>query len=248
MKVPCEILCDFVHGRHTMVAGQPGVELPQHLALDLERHGLVRITALPVPVAKALSQGAGVSRWHGATVVCLASGPSLTPADVELVRQWREGGDGRRVVVVNTTFRAALWADCLVFVDRAWWGMYREEVTRDFRGAVVTPATGVPGIEKVKFTPPVLNSGAAAIALAHQFGAQRVVMLGYDCKKTHRKVHWHGDHPPGLGNGGSMKDWPEQFNRLSLQLAGFDVVNASRETALTCFKQAELAEALGAAP
>lgn len=122
--------------------------------------------------------------------------------------------------------------------------MHREEVTRDFRGSVLTPAVGVHGIEKVKFTPPVQNSGVAAIALAQQFQARRVVMLGFDCQKAGRLVHWHGDHPAGLGNAGSMDKWPAQFAALANRAGSMQVINASRVSALTCFPRAELEEAL----
>ena len=122
--------------------------------------------------------------------------------------------------------------------------MHRDEVVRDFRGAAVTPAAGVAGVEKVRFTPPVQNSGAAAIALAHQFGARRVVMLGYDCQKAGRLVHWHGDHPAGLGNAGSMPKWPAQFAAVSRQVEGMQVVNASRATVLDCFPRVALEDAL----
>lgn len=88
------------------------------------------------------------------------------------------------------------------------------------------------------------NSGAGAIALAAKAGATRVVLLGYDCQVTDGKVHHHGDHPAGLGNAGSMPKWPDQFKRLAATLAGVEVVNCSRQTALRVFPRMALEDAL----
>ena len=52
--------------------------------------------------------------------VCIASGPSLTPEDVQAVKEWRDAGKGK-VIVVNTTFRAAPWADAMFAMDAKWW-------------------------------------------------------------------------------------------------------------------------------
>jgi len=88
------------------------------------------------------------------------------------------------------------------------------------------------------------NSGAGAIALAAKAGARRVLLLGYDCQKTGGKAHWHGDHPEGLGNAGSIHKWPAQFAQLKASMAGVEIINCSRATALTCFPRQPLEAAL----
>lgn len=72
-------------------------------------------------------------------------------------------------------------------------------------------------------------------------------MLGYDCQRTGGKVHWHGDHPKGLGNAGSMPKWPQQFAKLKAAMAGVEIINCSRETALTCFTRGDLETCLAEA-
>ena len=59
---------------------------------------------------------AGLPRLaDGGTVVCLASGPSLTTEDVAYVR-------GRATVIaVNDAVRLAPWADVLYSNDSTWW-------------------------------------------------------------------------------------------------------------------------------
>jgi len=147
---------------------------------------------------------------------------------------------------VNTTFRMAPWADALYAMDRAWWREHIAEVRETFRGALWAPCAGLAGVKRIRFhrqTP--RNSGAGAIALAAQMGAERIVLLGYDAQKTDGRAHWHGDHPKGLGNAGSVAKWPEQFRALVGSLRGAQVINASRATALTCFPRASLEDALG---
>ena len=71
--------------------------------------------------------------WHGRTAVCIASGPSLTLEQCEIVRQWRER-DGCRVIVVNDAYLLAPWADAMYFADVRWWQWQTEGVDRPVLG------------------------------------------------------------------------------------------------------------------
>lgn len=180
-----------------------------------------------------------------ADFVCIASGPSLTRDDVEAVRQWR--GDERRVIVVNNTFRLAPWADALFAMDRAWWALNWQEAAEKFQGQRFA-ASPMPINWQVKHLARFNgfgNSGAAAVALAVRMGATRVVMLGYDCQHTGGRRHWHDDHPAPLGNAGTVERWPAKFEQLKRAMVGrAEIVNASRETALTMFPRVALEDAL----
>jgi len=153
------------------------------------------------------------------------------------------------VIVANTTFRIAPWADLLFAMDRAWWETHKDEVALTFRGERVS-SNLVPAKYQVKRMDPkkfksFQNSGAACVSLAVLSGAERVVMLGYDCQKTDGKAHWHGDHPKGLGNAGSINKWPAKFKALADHINGRAVViNASRATALDMFPRQSLEECL----
>jgi len=176
--------------------------------------------------------------------VCLASGPSLTPEDIAAVRAWREADDERYVIVVNTTFRAAPWADELYAMDRKWWNAHLTEVKETFAGRLSTPLNGVKAAEHVTHDKGK-NSGYGALALAILRGAQRVILLGYDAQHTDGKTHWHGDHPEGLGSAGSVARWPRDFERAQRQYAGrIEIINATRQTALTCFPRRRLEDVL----
>ena len=71
-----------------------------------------------------------------------------------------------------------------------------------------------------------------------------MILLGYDCQHTAGLRHWHQDHPGKLGNADGVAEWPAQFAEIMPRLRGTDVINASRESALTLFPRATLEEAL----
>jgi hypothetical protein len=189
-----------------------------------------------------------VDRWKGRTVVCIASGPSLTAEDCALVQ-----ASALPTIVTNTTFRLCPWAEVLLAFDCKWWREYRGEVEKTFAGQRLACSQGA-----LSFGVPVItrretwfqafgNSGTAAISLATIGGATRILLLGYDCQKTGGRTHWHGDHPPMLGNARSIRNWPTQFKNVARYAAGNGarVINCTRQTALTCFERFSLEEALG---
>ena len=90
------------------------------------------------------------------------------------------------------------------------------------------------------------NSGYQAINLAYQFGAKRIILVGYDMQHTDGKTHWHGDHPKSLNNAAGVEKWPKHFTQLAKDLdrVGVEVINCTIQTALTCFKQADLRDVL----
>ena len=179
----------------------------------------------------------------GRTVWVLASGPSLTAADVARVHACR-ATRGDRVFVTNTTSRLAPWADVLFAHDAKWVRAHPAEVAAA-EGLVVSMATALPpaiasahGVIKS-----YKNSGAAAISLALWAGAARVICLGLDCQPDAAgRNHWHGRHPAPLGDAGSLPSWPARFGELAAvaQAQGVPVLNASRATALTCFPRVAL--------
>ena len=131
-------------------------------------------------------------------------------------------------------------------MDEAWWRHYIDEVKDTFTGERVSHGVrrDVQRIRTPYFRQAGQNIGAGAIALAHHFGARVVYLLGYDCQRTGGKAHWHGDHPAGLGNAGSVDKWPGQFQELAKHLGRINVINCSRETVHTVFPRRPLHEVL----
>jgi hypothetical protein len=184
--------------------------------------------------------------WRGRKVACLASGPSLTPEDCEAARS-----SGRAVIVTNSTFRLASWADALYGFDSQWWRVNLADVRRDFAGRLFTQGLSPPkGVTCCRLDPKFRsfgNAGANAVSLAIAMGAVNIVMLGYDCARgTNGEAHHFGDHPAPLRNCDTMPRWPAQFARLAVyaERRGANVWNASRATALQAFPRIALEDVL----
>lgn len=180
--------------------------------------------------------------WDGLTVVCLASGPSLTAEDCELARL-----SGYPTIVTNTTFRIAPWAHLLFGFDTRWWVNHMDEIKGTFSGRLMSVSEVAPnfGVETTfgsTWFVRLGNSGACAITLAIGAGAKRVILLGFDCGfSIDGKKHWHPDHPKGMTNGLSVKKWPQEFKKAAeiAKKADVKVLNASRATTLRCFERVQ---------
>lgn len=97
--------------------------------------------------------------WAGRTVVCLASGPSVTQEQVELIRVARER-DAVRVIVTNDMYLVAPWADLCYFADRKWWNWHTAGLAKKWPW--------------VSFTAEQVRAAWAA------FGGQKVTILHVD--------------------------------------------------------------------
>lgn len=179
-------------------------------------------------------------RWRGRTIACIASGPSLTQADCDLVR-----AAGLPTIVTNTSFRRAPWADALFAMDALWWTEYMPEVERTFAGQrwgyVRQP--GVIATKGALYPVGWGNSGSYAISLGVVAKPTTILLLGYDCQKgPNGEAHWHADHPGKMGNASTIKRWPYQFELIAKygQSHVVRIVNCSRATALTCFERGDL--------
>lgn len=92
------------------------------------------------------------------------------------------------------------------------------------------------------------NSGFQALNLAVQWGARRVILVGFDMTDA-SGVHWYGrNNWTGANNPdqGNFRRWIEAFDRVAPKLAalGVEVINAAPNTALRCFPKRSIADAL----
>ncbi len=202
--------------------------------------------------------------WPGGTVVCIASGPSLTTEDVNYCHGRADG-----VIVVNDNYKLAPWADALIASDHRWWlwhrgvpsfhglryatscGVRALAVKHKWRDIHILKNTGRDGLElEPNGLRNGLSSGYRAVNLAVHFGAQRIVLLGYDMKRGEaarerdKKEHWFGEHP--VHSRSPYDAFRKCFNTIVEPLKALDVavVNCSRETALECFDRMPVQEAL----
>lgn len=192
--------------------------------------------------------------WSGATCAILASGPSLTREDVDLVR-------GRMpVIAVKDAIKLAPWADVFYGAGgdtRGWW-KHNAALVAGFAGlkftldpkqaeyATVLENTGFSGLE---LHPTGLrtgkNSGFQALNLAVHLGATRILLLGYDMQPERGRDHFCGNHPHAHAPI-PFADFREVFASIvaPLKAAGVEVLNCTRRTALGCFPTMTLEEAL----
>lgn len=195
------------------------------------------------------------------TFVCLASGPSLSREDVERCRE-----SPTTVICVNDTYRWAPWADYLYAADAGWWDWHIKQVRETFCGQLYTiPNAAVDryglnwiqdAVDADGVSPPGLgreqihhgsNSGYQAVNLAYILGADRILLLGYDMKPApDGTTHFFGDHPPELRRNSPYGQFFEAFETIDPDTYGVEIINCSRDTALTCFPRLPIADALHA--
>lgn len=215
-----------------IVPGQQFTDTDSHGAWLVD-NGYAR--RLPDPDASAFVAARG--RWSGATVVCLASGPSIDEADLGKVWAWRHTVDQTgRVVAVCSTIEGAPWADAHYAGDLAWFREYgrprvleswtrSEQAHLDFPGVLLAPSLEGP------------SSGHQALDLIRHFGAAKIVLVGFDCAALRGRQQWHAPHrnPP---TSQPYAVWAKAFIEMAPGLP--TVVNCSRRTALTCFPRVAL--------
>lgn len=192
--------------------------------------------------------------WEGQTVVVAGSGPSLTKSDLDFVC-------GRApVIVVNRTYQIAPWADVLFAADLPFWRVYRPEFSGWMVSTSIIPPWVFPGVTHIKsvtlweglsLDPHFVADGASgfmAINLAVLMGAKTILLLGFDGKRAEGKAHFFGDHERGLTNpvAGQFFRWNRDIETLPpyLARAGVEVINCSRDTAITAFPRMTIEEAL----
>ena len=177
-------------------------------------------------------------RWDAA--VCIASGPSLTAEDVNLVRQ-----SGVKTIAVNSSWKAAPFCDVIYAGDRVWWDAYGPEIT--IKAKRYTCSKTAARLHKAKYRARPIgahyNSGMCAIDVAQHFGAKTIILLGYDCSLVNG-VHHFGKHELTQNPTKTrVKEWQVQFRELAKILKS-RVINCSRYTEIDCFERMDLEKAL----
>lgn len=192
--------------------------------------------------------------WPGSTIVCLATGPSLTQADVDTCR------DRARVIAIKNAYDLAPWSDVVygAGVDQTkWWQRNGDRVAAEHQGLRFTldPAASKWAsllrwgtVEGLSTEPDRLalgrNSGYQAINLAVLLGAAKIILLGYDMKTAGPRENFF--EGPTKGPSHRFADWRPFFATLVDPLRRLDVsvINCTPGSALDCFPKMSLSEAL----
>jgi hypothetical protein len=203
-------------------------------------------------------------------------GPSLTQQQCDAVRGRCDG-----VVVVNDAYRLAIWADCLVAADLAWWcernwvpefggetyngarywPVFRDESETEIffwkgwshmREPQIAPA----GCTVVGCNPEYTrrferigllwfgNSGIQALRVAASKGADRILLVGYDCHGTH--FFGAHKHPLKQASPEQVESWVERHREIAptFQAAGIEVINCTEGSAITCYPRGHIEDYL----
>lgn len=201
--------------------------------------------------------------WSHETCIIVAGGPSAKDAPLADCK------GKARVMVVNNGIDLCPWADAVYAADAEWWEVRRG--CRTFRGLRVTQSDQAEkmysGIKRVNLmrTRQIVrspkgtiaagsndrgqhaNSGFQALNLAVQFGAKRIVLVGYDMTLNHG-LHWHGAHKGPLKNPhpDGVAVWRRNLDAAAeyLNVIGVAVLNASPVSALENYPKVDLLDAL----
>lgn len=188
-----------------------------------------------------------VRDWPGATVYIVGGGTSVTQADVDRLK-------GRKVIVVNTSYRIALWADILYFADQRWWEREKtlpENRLADFKGVIYTVSRlakdrqHAPKLKRLKrvlpekqglaYAPDTVTmqytSAQAAMNIAVHKGARRIVLLGIDNRPSEedpKRLHHHDEYPwPVVSTTWEIKNQNFAYAVPELEKLGVEVINCS---------------------
>lgn len=195
-------------------------------------------------VARGIKKATLYRGWK--QVIVCASGPSFDHAQAALVATRPHGW---RAIAVNTTYQKVPTADVLYAGDRSWWEEHLARVQMSFHGECWTINRWIahhaglyhiehsdePGLAKMAGRIHTGgNSGHAAIGLAYTFGAQKILLTGFDFQDSYNMSHWHGDHPVTLNQERPFVGWLQRLPALidELKQVGVEVVNCSIETAI----------------
>lgn len=198
--------------------------------------------------------------WRGQTAVIVATGPSA--ADAPLI----EAKGLARVIVIKSSWRLAPWADVLYGCDKGWW--IESRCAPQFKGRKFSPSptvckvcrdvTLVTLIAKARILTDEIgrigcglrtgggHSGFHAINLAVQFGAKRIVLVGFDMRLDNG-AHWHADAAQRRKNAKDVAECRDALDACAPQFVelGVEVINASDVSALSAYPKMSLMEAIG---
>jgi len=193
--------------------------------------------------------------WSGETAVIVGTGPTATQIE-----------PGRfRSIVIKSSWRLLPTADVLYGLDKGWW--LANHGAPKFNGLKVSPSptacrvfglrqvslkpraeilTGEPGVVGCGLRTGGGFSGFQAINLAVQFGAKKIILVGFDMNGGHWSPDQRGVGKPDAARTeswrGALDACAPQFKSL-----GVGVINTGEHSALTAYPKMSLAEALGVA-
>lgn len=195
------------------------------------------------------------------TIVCCATGPSITPEQIETART-----KGFRLFVCNNAYELAPDAELLYGCNYAWWAHYWDDVKElpCEKWTTNREAAGVFNLNWIaERNSPGLSldagvihhghgSGYSLVSMAWRERPDRIILLGYDCRyssdydpQNHytgsMPRHFFGEYPA------SMQHWPSvqvrkgvhvelvELYRSIARQGLVEVINCTPDSAIDCF-------------
>jgi hypothetical protein len=174
------------------------------------------------------------------------------------LRQWR-------ILAVQDVYKVMPFADAMYGCDEKWWQIHKDcdgfagekwsthqngandklAVARDYGVRLVGGDHGCVFSLDPSSIHYGANSGFQAINLAILKGCKRIVLVGFDMRCVNGKAHFFGDHPKGLTRRTEYESFLTNFKMGAKHLpSDIRIVNATPDSALTCFKMKPLEIAL----
>lgn len=167
------------------------------------------------------------------------------------------------MIAINDSWKLFPAADVLYGCDGDWWKAHkgvsefkRLKLTHDATACVSYPDLNQIVVarrqDRILLDEPCVvgdggNSGFQALNLAVQFGAIKIILVGFDMR-VDRGIHWHGKHENGLNNPSdyNLPKWRKTIDGAAqgLREIGVKVINTSPVSALTAYPVMNLREAL----
>lgn len=197
--------------------------------------------------------------WTGETAVIVASGPTAAEVPLELAK------GKARFLAIKDAWKLCPWAEYLYACDHHWWEAHKgvvpflgQRICYDRQTVDKYLALGFlkveiqRSIETFRFDHPGYvgwggHSGFHAINLAAQWGAKRLLLVGFDMR-VDRGNHFFGNHPYGANKPtpGNCEKWVKHMDRVAPALTerGIEAINCSAVSALTAFPKLSFEAAL----
>jgi hypothetical protein len=168
----------------------------------------------------------------------------------------------QHVIGINISYMIGSWIDMCFFGDVGFF-LRNKTGLAEFPGIKITCHARVSKYNWVKYLPQDTskrtgissdprricwnaNSGAAAISVAANAGAKRIILLGFDMQIVDNKQHWHNQYDRiGALDSKGREVLPPFTSHLigfpyilqDAKKRGIEILNACPDSAITCFKK-----------
>ncbi len=200
--------------------------------------------------------------YSGAVGLLIATGPSLTSAQIERAR-WASQHGRLATFGCNDAYRICEYLDILYAADGRWIDYHRRRIpgyllhgqrcwTPDQLAVQKYAAWSLVGLKArpgLSLDRSYLHSGNHSgyqmINFAYLMGCTTLILLGYDCRSGGH--HWFGQHPEGpMRVTSNFTRWVKVFDAVATQAEHLDltIINATPDSAIDAFPRMDLGEAL----